>query len=280
MEELIEVSPPPSLASRMKGYESAIELHLVPDAPAILRLDGHAFSKFTAPFRKPFDERLHTAMVNTCAGLLGAWPAASLAYTQSDEITLVFPNGVGHFNERAMKIASLAAGFCSVHFQSNLVAALAETPEPAVKGFTLGNAMGRYSPPLPYFDGRIFNVPSPEECVNNILWRCRGDAIRNSVAAFARSLFSTTQLRGKHTDEMIEMAKREKGIVYEDAVPQWAMEGSMVKRALVYIEGVDGKTGEKTLATRTKMRCEDRGIRAFSEENVKLVIEKHWPTVK
>ncbi|KAK7417105.1 hypothetical protein QQZ08_011764 [Neonectria magnoliae] len=191
--------PRPSLATRMKEYEAATEIHLELSQPAILRLDGHTFSKFTAPFAKPFDERLHTEMVKTCADLLDAYPAANLAYTQLDEITLVFPEGVGSFDDRVMKIATLATGFFSVHFYSHLMVAMAETPEPAFKEFA--------SIPLPHFDGHIFNVPSVEECINNILWRCRGNSIRNSVSAFARSFFSTRQLHGKNKDQMLQMAE-------------------------------------------------------------------------
>ncbi|KAM5350686.1 hypothetical protein ACJ41O_007191 [Fusarium nematophilum] len=260
--------PRKPLVTRMKDYEAGTEIHLEPSQPAILRLDGHTFSKFTAPFAKPFDERLHTAMVKTCADLLDAHPAATLAYTQSDEITLVFPHGVGSFNGRAVKIATLAAGFTSVHFYTHLVAALAEMPEPAIKG-------GLASLPLPHFDGRIFNVPNVEECVNNILWRCRGDAVRNSVSAFARSLFSTEELRGKNKDEMVEMARREKGVSYDEAVLKWALEGSIVKRYLAKREAVDGKTGEAVTVVRTRTRCEDRGMMEFSEENLALVRDKY-----
>ncbi|KAF7552234.1 hypothetical protein G7Z17_g4456 [Cylindrodendrum hubeiense] len=260
--------PRKSLATRMKDYEAATEIHLQLSQPAILRLDGHTFSKFTAPFAKPFDERLHTAMVRTCADLLITYPTATLAYTQSDEITLVFPDGVGSFNDRVMKIATLAAGFCSVHFYSHLMAAMAETPEPAVKGFA--------SLSLPHFDGRLFNVPSVEECVNNVLWRCRGDAIRNSISGFARSLFSTKQLHGKNKDDMLKMAKQERGVIYEESVPKWALEGSIVKRTLVKTESVNIKTNEPVTVVRTKTRCEDRGMTEFSEENLALVRDKYW----
>lgn len=257
------------LATRMKDYEAGTEINLEPSQPAILRLDGHAFSKFTASFDKPFDERLHVAMIKTCTDLLNAYPAGTLAYTQSDEITLVFPEGVGAFNGRVMKIATLAASLCSVHFHVHLLAALAEAPEPAVSNLA--------SLPLPHFDGRIFNVPNVEECVNNILWRCRGDAVRNSVSSFARSLFSTKELHGKNKDEMIEMAKQEKGVVYEEFVPSWALRGSIVKRNLVKMQGVDQKTGESVTVLRTRTRCEDRGIMEFSEENMALVRDKYWP---
>ena len=259
------------LAARMKEYEAVSEGHLQPSRPAILRLDGHAFSKFTTLFAKPFDERIHKAMLKTCTDLLEAYPTATLAYTQSDEITLVFPEGVGNFNDRVMKISTLAAGLCSVHFHAHLMDALIETPEPEVK------ATG--SLPLPYFDSRLFNVPTVEECLNNILWRCRGDAIRNSISSFARSFFSTAQMHGKNKEAMLEMLKKEKGVVFEESVPKWALEGSIVKKTLVKVQAVDMKTGEPVTAMRTRMRSEDRGITKFSDENLALVREKYWAEV-
>lgn len=256
------------LATRMKDYEAGTEVKLIPLQPAILRLDGHAFSKFTASFEKPFDERLHVAMVKTCSDLLNAYPAATLAYTQSDEITLVFPEGVGAFNGRVMKIATLAASLCSVHFYVHLLAALGESPNPAVTNFA--------TLPIPHFDGRIFNVPDVEECLNNILWRCRGDAVRNSVASFAHSLFSTQELHGKNKNEMIEMAEKEKGVAYAASVPKWAIQGSIVKKTFVKMQGVDQKTGEPVTVFRTRTRCEDRGIMEFSDANLSLVRDKYW----
>ncbi|RTE83985.1 hypothetical protein BHE90_001440 [Fusarium euwallaceae] len=274
----MEKQPPSkSLASRMKDYEATAEIRLDPSKPAILRLDGHSFSKFTASFAKPFDERLHTAMVKTCADLLGAYSPASLAYTQSDEITLVFPYGVGsQSNGRVTKIASLAAGRCSVHFYSHLVTALVETPEPPVEGFFSLPFPHFENQTLPHFDGRLFNVPCVEECLSNVIWRCRGDAIRNSVSGFARSLFSTEQLHGKNKDDMLEMVK-EKGFPYEQSVPNWALEGSIVKRTLIKMAAVDQKTGETVEVVRTRTRCEDRGIKEFTDENLALVRDKYWP---
>jgi tRNA(His) guanylyltransferase len=215
-------------------------------------------------------------MIQTCVDLLGAWPAASLAYTQSDEITLVFPNRVGQFNDRAMKITTLAAGFFSIHFYSHLIAAISETLEPAAKGYGGNESQTSDLPSLPYFDGRIFNVPSIEECLNNVMWRCRGDAVWNSISAFARTLFSTKEIHGKQTHEMLDMAK-EKGVVYEDTVPKWALEGSTLKRVLVQIDAVDFKTGEKTVATKTKIKCENVGFKQFSEESLSLITDRYWP---
>jgi tRNA(His) guanylyltransferase len=207
-------------------------------------------------------------MTSTCSTLLSFFPSATVAYTQSDEITLVFPNGVGAFNERAQKLCSLAASYCSVQFVKSLMAALETQPEPEVKDReVLWTA---------HFDARIFAVPSVEEALNNLIWRCRNDAVRNAVSSFARKIYSTKEMHGLKAFELMEKMKEEKGIVFEDAVPKWSIEGCLVKREQFEHEGLNIKTGvmEKTMRTRT--RVEERGVREFSMENLKLVTEKYW----
>jgi tRNA(His) guanylyltransferase len=168
--------PPRSLADRMKSYEAVYEIRLPPATPAILRLNGQAFSKFTASFARPFDRRIHDAMAATCSDMLSHFPSVTLAYTQSDEITLVFPSGIGSFNDRVQKIWSLAAAFTSVKFNMRLAPAVAALPKPAVKNAE--NVLG-----TAHFDGRLFTVPSVEEALRCVLWRCRGDAVSNGVGA-------------------------------------------------------------------------------------------------
>ncbi|KAF2494477.1 hypothetical protein BU16DRAFT_550439 [Lophium mytilinum] len=252
----------------MKTYEAVTDTRMPSDSPMILRLDGHTFSKFTAHFARPFDERIHSAMVDTCADLLHFLPSATIAYTQSDEITLVCPRGLGCFNDRVQKVGSLAAAYTSVRFNAHLSAAVAAMPDPAVRNVetVLGSA---------YFDARVFGVPSVEEAVNCLIWRCRGDAVRNSVNAFARTLFSTRQLHGKRCEEVLKMMK-DVGVVYEEAVPSWAVEGCIVKRELVEHVGRNGKTGEAETTRRSRAKVVDMGMRTFSDENLRLVVKKYW----
>ncbi|CBX94334.1 hypothetical protein IAQ61_009958 [Plenodomus lingam] len=261
---------PLQLADRMKHYEAALDFTLPPSRPTLLRLDGHSFSKFTKHFCRPFDQRIHDAITSTCTDLLAFFPQATVAYTQSDEITLVFPAGVQSFNERVQKLAGLAASLCSVRFNHHLTAALHAQPNPVIKPSayeTLGTAC---------FDARFFTVPSIEEAMNCILWRCRNDAVRNSVSAFARTMYTSEQMHGKRTGDLLEMMEKEKGVKYEDAVPKWAIEGSLVKREQFEHQGVNPKTGLLERALRTRTRVEDRGVTAFSEEGLRLIRDKYW----
>jgi tRNA(His) guanylyltransferase len=260
----------PSLAGRMKQYESSFEYYLPTDKPVILRLDGSSFSKFTSHFCRPFDQRIHDAMVAACIDLLKFFPQATVAYTQSDEMTLIFPNGVQTFNERVQKLASSGASYCAVRFNAHLAAFLEANPEPKVKDTAyqkLGTA---------FFDARFFAVPTVEEALNCILWRCRNDAVRNSVGAFARTMYTTKEMHGKRTNDLLNMMKEEKGVNFEDAVPKWAIEGCLIKREQYQHEGVDPRTGGKETTLRTRAKVVDRGVREFSADNLKLVTDKFW----
>ena len=259
-----------SLAARMKSYEAQFDQALPLDKPIILRLDGHGFSRFTSHFARPFDERIHTAMISTCADLLHFFPRATVAYTQSDEITLVFPEGVQSFNERVQKLCSLSASYCSVRFNKHLTDALKAMPEPAVMGDVeevLGTA---------HFDARFFPVPDIAEALNNLIWRCRNDAVRNSVSAFARTMYSTKEMNGRKTKDLVGMMLEEKGVKFEEAVPKWAIEGCLVKREQYEHEGVNLKTGEIEKTSRTRTRVEERSIREFGDEGLKLMTSRYW----
>ncbi|KAH6865869.1 tRNAHis guanylyltransferase-domain-containing protein [Alternaria rosae] len=267
---VLRTDKPLSLAARMKSYEAHFDQTLPLDKPIILRLDGHGFSRFTSHFARPFDERIHTAMITTCADLLHFFPRVTVAYTQSDEITLVFPEGVQTFNERVQKLCSLSASYCSVRFNKHLTNALKTIPEPKVKGNVeevLGTA---------YFDARFFPVPEIAEALNNLIWRCRNDAVRNSVSAFARTMYSTKEMDGKKTQDLVSMMLEEKGVRFEEAVPKWAIEGCLLKREQYEHEGVNLKSGQTERTFRTRTRVEERGIRDFGHEGLKLVMDKYW----
>jgi tRNA(His) guanylyltransferase len=261
--------PKVPLAERMKSYEAVYDATLPLNSPVIMRLDGHNFSRFTSHFARPFDERIHSAMISTCTDLLSFFPSATVAYTQSDEITLIFPAGVGAFNERVQKLGSLAASYCSVHFVKHLMTCLEQNPEPDVKG-------GREVLWTAHFDARLFVVPSLEEALSNLVWRCRNDAVRNAVNSFARTFYSTKEMNGKRTLDLTKMLKEEKGVVFEDAVPRWAIEGCLLKREQFDHKGRNEKTGEVAMTKRTRVRTEERGVREFGEEGLRIVRERYW----
>ena len=59
-------------------------------------------------------------MVSTAEDVLERHSGASSAYTQSEEISLIFPQGTKAFNGRVHKTVSLAAAYTSVRFNYHL----------------------------------------------------------------------------------------------------------------------------------------------------------------
>jgi len=181
------------LGDRMKeNYESRAKFCLTRRTPVIIRIDGRAFHTFTRGFDRPFDQRLINAMVHATKELLADAQGAKLAYTQSDEISVVLTDydtlqTDAWFNYSVPKICSNAASIVTRAFNKAIVYPEAATKYPS--GAT--------------FDARCFNIPK-EEVANYFLWRGL-DWKRNSLSMFASSFFSQKQLHGKHASQVHEM---------------------------------------------------------------------------
>jgi tRNA(His) guanylyltransferase len=82
---------PKSFDSTMRELEYFHSLRLLPDAWAVIRVDGRSFSKFTAErFEKPFDLKFHELMLKTTEVLLTELDGI-YAFTESDEISILLP---------------------------------------------------------------------------------------------------------------------------------------------------------------------------------------------
>lgn len=197
------------LGDRMKTYE-AISNHVVGDVPYVcIRLDGRGFSKFTRGMSKPFDTNMILYMQQTTKLLVKEFKPL-IAYTQSDEISLLFDSSKLMFAGKIQKLTSISASFATAVFNSTL-------PH---------NPRNRY----PHFDSRVIKLPNEHEAVNCILWRVK-DAQRNAVSMYAQSLFSHKELQHKSTDEMLQMIYACKHKFHE-IIPDFRY-GSFFKRVMV-----------------------------------------------
>lgn len=81
-----------SLGDRMKGYEATeTDRRFVPLRPIYARIDGRSFSRFTQGMTRPFNHKMSHAMIETTKYLV-EHTHATVGYTQSDEISLVWLN--------------------------------------------------------------------------------------------------------------------------------------------------------------------------------------------
>ena len=110
------------LGDRMKAYEAAqTSFKFDGFMPVYARLDGRGFSKFTRGMRRPYDERMSMAMITTASALVKE-TNARIAYTQSDEISLVWladaekAESQIFFDGKMLKLASVLASFATAAF--------------------------------------------------------------------------------------------------------------------------------------------------------------------
>lgn len=211
------------LGTRMKGYESVTKTNLIRRTPTIIRLDGKAFHTWTKDLNRPFDDDLHHIMNDTAKFLIGNIQNAVLAYTQSDEISILLNDWKRltteqWFNANVQKIVSVSSSLATAKFNSKV----------SSKGDMLKPwAIPRFKKkPLAFFDSRVFNIPV-EEVVNYFIWR-QQDATRNSIQMLAQSQFSHKHLQGKNTSQLQDMLMLEKGINWND-IDVWKKRGSCVK---------------------------------------------------
>lgn len=202
-----------SLGDRMKLYEGLeSRRRFMPRLPILARLDGRCFSSFTKGLARPYDERLSRLMVDTTRHLVEESSGATLGYTQSDEITLVFippSRGEVFFDGRVQKLTSTLAAMASVYFNRHLP-------------FKQDH--------LPTFDCRTWQVPDLAEAANCLLWRER-DATKNSITMAARCYYSDTALFGKKGDEKQDMLFA-KGVNWND-YPAFFKRGTYIVRRRV-----------------------------------------------
>lgn len=138
--------------ARMREWEYYHSLRLVPETWTVSRVDGRGFSRFTeSRFEKPFDPRFRDMMVRTAQALLEELHGI-YAYTESDEISVLYPPEWGAFSREVEKIVSVTAGIASATFTH-------ACGEPA------------------HFDSRIWVGVSEDRVVDYFRWR-QTDATR------------------------------------------------------------------------------------------------------
>lgn len=184
-----------TLGDRMKQYEQQVTTSkFLMNAPVYARLDGCAFHTFTKGFRRPYCTSFQTAMQNTARYLVDK-TGASLAYQQSDEISLVFlPSPTGNipfFEGSQFKGTSVLASTATAKFMAECVSS---TPELAARAIEK----------MPRFDCRMFAMPSIEETASMLYWRSK-DAERNAISSACSVYYNHKTLLNVPTERRLSL---------------------------------------------------------------------------
>lgn len=164
--------------------------NLTTKLPLVIRLDGKAFHTYTRGLERPYAHNLMKGMDEVTKYLCQNVQNCVMAYTQSDEISLLCIDYQDHktsawFERNLQKMVSVTAGMASGQMTAYSPHLFGGEMRPAV------------------FDARAFILPERE--VNNyFVWR-QQDWNRNSLSMLAQSLYSHKELQGKGRVEQHEM---------------------------------------------------------------------------
>ena len=229
-----------SLGDRMKAYENIERRYLTRREPLIIRLDGVHFHSFTKGFEKPYYLAFRQAMWDTAESLCGQIMGAKIAYTQSDEITILITDDdtldtQAWFGKNLQKVVSVASSMATYWFNKFAVDAEAR--------YEGGEALAAAAEnKIATFDARAFILPR-EEVMNCFEWR-QQDCTRNAIESLGQANFSHKQLFGKSCNEIQEMLFSEKGINFNDC-PAWYKRGVCIVKTPKPIETKDGTTATR-----------------------------------
>ena len=228
------------LDKKMRTYEQSLDQVLLPDMYMVARLDGRGFTKLTkevCKYETPFDVRFRDIMVNTAKALMNCGFRVIYAFTESDEISLLFDKSEDTFGRKVRKYNSTLAGEASA-------------------AFSLEQGM------VATFDCRMVPLPNAERVEDYFRWR-QEDANRNALNAHCywmlrkegKSVHSaTSELKGKGVAYKNELLFS-RGINY-DKLPSWQKRGVGLWKEDYEKEGFNPITQESIMTTRSRIHVE------------------------
>ncbi|HPF38188.1 MAG TPA: tRNA(His) guanylyltransferase Thg1 family protein [Phycisphaerae bacterium] len=226
------------LENRMRRFETSADVRVPPGVYIVARLDGRSFTRLTRErfaFEAPCDERFRDAMLETCEGLMEIGFRTRYAYSQSDEISLLFDPEDDTFGRRLRKWNSILAGEASARMS-----------------LALGD--------IAVFDCRICQLPRVSDVVDYFRWRSE-DAARNALNSHCYwRLRSRGRSAAVATRELLDMsvaARNEllfsEGLNFND-LPDWQKRGFGLRWEDFEKEATNPGTGERVRARRRRIR--------------------------
>jgi tRNA(His) 5'-end guanylyltransferase len=218
------------LGDRMKRYEATTRALLPRRTYTLLRVDGRSFHNYLRGCRRPFDEAFMADMDTVAEALCAEISGTVMAYTQSDEISILVTDFGSHSTEPWF--GGVVAKQLSI--SASLATAVLNERRPGKRAL---------------FDARAFTISDPVEVANYFIWRQR-DAVRNSISMAAQAVFSHKRLHGVSSGGMQELLFTEAGINWND-YPDGCKRGRIAVRQTGEraVEYVDRRTQETVRTT-------------------------------
>ena len=225
------------LDGKMRVFETAHDLCVLPGLWMVARLDGRNFTRLTKElqnFEVPFDERFRDLMIRTTEHLMNCGFRVIYGFTESDEISLLLDYRDQSFGRKTRKLNSVLAGEASAKFS-----------------LLLGE--------LACFDCRISELPTVDNVVDYFRWR-NEDAHRNALNAHCYwKLRQEGESANAANDQLLRLSTSEKnellfqrGTNFND-LPRWQKRGVGVVWERYLKAATNVKTGEPVTASRRRL---------------------------
>ncbi len=247
--------------ARMRKFEWLGDIQVPPESFIVLRLDGKGFSKFTKNrFEKPFDARFSALMVKAAMVLMKEFGAV-YCFTESDEMSLLFPRTFDLYDREVEKLVSISSSIVATAFA--LALAKAELLKDA-------EFVG--------FDSRVWCAESPELVKDYFQWRA-ADAVRCGLNSWAfwtmvkKGLSAakvTSLLEGKGTDFKNELLFQN-GVNFNE-VPTWQKRGIGLYWQHFTKSSINLHSGQAVEARRRRIK-EDRDL-PLRDDYSRFLLEK------
>lgn len=225
------------LEKKMRVYETAADICVLPGMFMIARLDGRSFTRLTKEvcrFEAPFDTRFRDLMVATTQSLMTCGFKVLYAYTESDEISLLFGPEERIFGRKLRKYNSTLAGEASAQFS-----------------LRLGRAAS--------FDCRISQLPSLDLVIDYFRWR-NEDAARNALNAWC---YWTLRKRGLDEREATNQSfgktvSQKNDLLYQlgvnfNEIPSWQKRGVGLYWEAYAKKATNPVTNDEVIASRRRI---------------------------
>lgn len=224
---------------RMRALEHFHSLRLPPQVWTVLRVDGRSFTRFTETgFEKPIDDRFQQMMRQTAQALLEELHGI-YAYTESDEISVLFEPSWDLFDRELEKLVSISAAIASATFT-------------------------HVSQRIAQFDSRVWLGNNPAQVVDYFRWR-QTDAERCALNGWC---YWTLRKAGKKPDEAMALLRKKSpaekimllhqhGIDY-GALPTWQSRGSGLYWETFEKIGYDPVQGKERVGVRRRVKVDEK----------------------
>ena len=211
-----------NLEEKCNYFRNITDYRIVPNGYTLLMFDGHCFSKMIKnTFKKPFDSDFIGMMNETAKYLVEHLQGAKIAYTQSDEISILItdfdtPKTDLLFGGRLCKINSIAASMATSEFNRLFTKYQLEQIKTS-EDYRFENVIDKLLNKVKtvQFDCKCWMVPSENDMFAHFLWR-NLDCMKNSKQQAAQTYIPHKQLIGKTADEGIALLKEKNGIDWND----------------------------------------------------------------